>query len=135
MKKTPGRRDMRRYDRRRAELPVTVRASSNKVEGGIHLSSADLSEGGAFLRSDVLFEVGETLALEIPLPSGQVVHAEARVVRVARSRERDAVAGMGIEFTKLAPQDKRAITANLFKAALSRISSAPPSSSSSSSSS
>ena len=116
VKKTPGRRDMRRFDRRRAELPVTVRAAGNSVEGGIRLDSADLSEGGAFLRSDLLFEIGENLELEIPLPSGQVVKAAGRVVRVSRSLGREALPGMGIEFTKLSLQDRRAIAASLIKA-------------------
>jgi Tfp pilus assembly protein PilZ len=113
VKKTPGRRDMRRYDRREAELPVTVRAAGSKVQAGIHLDSADLSEGGAFLRSELLFEVGEALDLEIPLPSGQVVKAAGRVVRVSRSRGREGLAGMGIEFTKLSLQDRRALAASL----------------------
>ena len=113
MKKTPGRRDMRRYDRRQAELPVTVRAAGSKVQAGIHLDSADLSEGGAFLRSELLFEVGEALDLEIPLPSGQVVKAAGRVVRVSRSRGRETAAGMGIEFTRLSLQDRRALAASL----------------------
>lgn len=111
-KRTSGRRDMRRFDRRRAELPVTVRAAGNRVEGGIHLDAADLSEGGAFLRSDLLFEVGETLDLEIPLPTG-VVNAAGRVVRVSRSRGRETAPGMGIEFTRLSLPDRRAIAASL----------------------
>jgi Tfp pilus assembly protein PilZ len=115
VKKTPGRRDMRRFDRRQTELPVTVRAAGNKVEGGISLDSADLSEGGAFLRSDLLFEVGESLDLEIPLPTGQVVKAAGKVVRVSRSRQRETLPGMGIEFTKLSVQDRRAIAASLAK--------------------
>jgi Tfp pilus assembly protein PilZ len=113
VKKTPGRRDMRRYDRRQAELPVTVRAAGNRVQAGIHLDSSDLSEGGAFLRSELLFEVGETLDLEIPLPTGEVVKASGRVVRVSRNRGRESVAGMGIEFTKLTLQDRRALAASL----------------------
>lgn len=115
MKRTPGRRDMRRFDRGAAELPVIVRAAGNRVQGGIHLDAADLSEGGAFLRSELLFEIGEHLDLEIPLPSGEVVKAAGRVVRVARSRGRETAAGMGIEFTKLSPQDRRAIAASLGK--------------------
>jgi hypothetical protein len=113
VKKTPGRRDMRRYDRRRTELPVTVRAAGNQVQAGIHLDSGDLSEGGAFLRSELLFEVGETLHLEIPLPSGQLLKAIGRVVRVSRSRAREGQAGMGIEFIKLSLQDRRALAAVL----------------------
>lgn len=106
---------MRRFDRRRAELPVVVRAAGNKVDGGIRLDSADLSEGGAFLRSDLLFEIGEIVTLEIPLPSGQVVSASGKVVRVSRTDEEEQVPGMGIEFTKLSPNDRRAISASLLK--------------------
>jgi Tfp pilus assembly protein PilZ len=116
VKKTPGRRDMRRYDRRQAELPVTVRSSDSKVQAGIHLDSADLSEGGAFLRSELLFEVGESLELEIPLPSGEVVKAAGRVVRVSRHRGRETLAGMGIEFTRLSLQDRRLLAASLVEA-------------------
>jgi c-di-GMP-binding flagellar brake protein YcgR len=106
---------MRRFDRRSAELPVTVRAAGNSVQGGIHLDSADMSEGGAFLRSELLFEVGESLDLEIPLPNGTVIKAAGRVVRVSRTRERESVPGMGIEFTKLSLQDRRAIAASFVK--------------------
>jgi Tfp pilus assembly protein PilZ len=106
---------MRRFDRRPAELPVTVRAAGSKVEGSIHLDSSDLSEGGAFLRSELLFEVGEVLELEIPL-DGQVVKAAGKVVRVARGKAPAGKApGMGIEFTRLSVQDRRAIVAALLK--------------------
>lgn len=104
---------MRKFDRKPAELPVTVRAAGNKVEAGIRLDSADVSEGGAFLHSELLFEIGEILHLEIPLPSGQVVKATGKVVRVSRSRGRETLPGMGIEFTRLALNDRRAIASSL----------------------
>ena len=72
-----------------------------------------MSEGGAFLRSDLLFEVGDVLHLEIPLPEGPVVKATGKVVRVSRTRGKDGTAGMGIEFTRLAMSDRRAITVSL----------------------
>jgi c-di-GMP-binding flagellar brake protein YcgR len=100
---------MRHFDRRPAELPVVVRAARQQGPGGIRLDSANLSEGGAFLRSDLLFEIGEALIVEIPLPSGSVVRAAARVVRVARDKNPAAVPGMGIEFTGLSSQDRRLI--------------------------
>ena len=113
MTRPPGRRDQRKFDRRVAELPVTVRAAGNRVEGGILLDSSDVSEGGAFLRSDLLFEIGEVLHLEIPLPDGQLVRATGRVVRVSRSRGKETQPGMGIEFIRLAMSDRRAIAASL----------------------
>jgi hypothetical protein len=117
VKKAPGRRNQRKFERRPAELPVTVRAAGSKVEGGIHLDSLDVSEGGAFLRSQLLFEVGEILQMEIPLPGGIVVKATGKVVRVSRGRSdedgKPTVPGMGIEFTRLAMSDRRAITTSL----------------------
>jgi hypothetical protein len=117
VRKQVGRREMRRFDRSPTELPVTVRAAGSKVEGAIHLDTADLSEGGAFLRSELLFEVGETLDLEIPLGEGQVVKAAGKVVRVARGKAPAGKQqpGMGIEFTRLSAQDRRAIVAALLK--------------------
>ncbi|HEY0706093.1 MAG TPA: PilZ domain-containing protein [Polyangia bacterium] len=114
MKKAPGRKNQRKFDRKPAELPVIVRAAGTKVQAGIHLDSLDVSEGGAFLRSQLLFEVGQVLQLEIPLPSGQTVKATGKVVRVNRPRNGDeGVAGMGIEFTRLAMNDRRAIATSL----------------------
>jgi hypothetical protein len=120
VKKAPGRRNQRKFERRPAELAVTVRTVSGKVgkvEGGIHLDSLDVSEGGAFLRSQLLFEVGEILQLEIPLPGGITVKATGKVVRVSRGSAdgegKPTVPGMGIEFTRLAMSDRRAITTSL----------------------
>jgi hypothetical protein len=100
---------MRRYDRKPAQLSFTVRIARSHAPGSMHLDSADLSEGGAFLRSDLLFEVGELLNLEIPLLSGAVVKTSGRVVRVARNRDPAAARGMGIEFTALSPDERRLI--------------------------
>lgn len=113
MKKAPGRREQRKFERKPAELAVTVRAAGNTIEAGIQLDSLNVSEGGAFLRSDLLFEVGDVLHLEIPLPEGPVVKATGKVVRVSRARGKDGTAGMGIEFTRLAMSDRRAITVSL----------------------
>jgi hypothetical protein len=101
---------MRQFERRPAVLPVTIRDPRRGVEAGMHLDTVDMSEGGAFLRADLLFEIGDLLDLEIPLPSGSVVKTAARVVRVARSSaESTLVCGMGIEFTGLSAQDRRLI--------------------------
>jgi Tfp pilus assembly protein PilZ len=113
VKKAPGRREQRKFERKPAELAVTVRAAGNTIEAGIQLDSLNVSEGGAFLRSDLLFEVGDVLHLEIPLPEGPVVKATGKVVRVSRTRGKDGTAGMGIEFTRLAMSDRRAITVSL----------------------
>jgi Tfp pilus assembly protein PilZ len=114
---SPGRRDTRRFSRRDALLPVVVRAAGNRVEAGIRLDTTDLSEGGAFLRSDLLFEVGETLSLEIPLAPGETLAAHGRVAWVTRGGDGNTPAGMGIEFEELSAQDRRRLTQGLRRTA------------------
>ena len=97
--------DKRQHARKLVELPVRVSDSDQIVSGGIRLSSADLSQGGAFLRADLLFEAGEELSLEISLPTGRVVRVVGRVAHVART----PVAGMGIEFVDLSEVDRQTI--------------------------
>jgi Tfp pilus assembly protein PilZ len=111
--RAPGQRDQRKFDRRPAEIAVSVRAAGSMVAGGIRLDSLDVSEGGAFLRSALLFEIGEVLHLEIPIPGGPVIKATGKVVRVSRGRSKGQAPGMGIEFTRLAMSDRRAISSFL----------------------
>lgn len=134
MSRTPVRRDTRRHARATLELPVVVSDAANRVAGGIRFASADVSGGGAFLRSDLLFEVGEILTLEFDLPGGRHVRARGRVVRVSRgsaeprtdavegqpekngkprSASRDRFPGMGVEFLDLTPEDRAAIEERL----------------------
>jgi len=110
---SPRPRNVRRYDRQDALIPVVVRAAGNKIQAGVRLDTADLSEGGLFLRSDLLFEVGEDLSIEIPLGDGKVTVARGRVAWVTRGSGKKASAGMGIEFAKLSAHDRRALAENL----------------------
>jgi Tfp pilus assembly protein PilZ len=103
------RRDMRRHSRRSLELPVLVSDAANRVKAGIRFGAADVSVGGAFLCSDLLFEVGEILNLQIELAPSRRISAVGRVVRVSRGTPQDPVAGMGIEFVDLSPADRAAL--------------------------
>jgi c-di-GMP-binding flagellar brake protein YcgR len=106
--------DTRKHSRASVELPVTIRDPANLARGGgIRFDSADVSGGGAFLRSDLLFEIGELLSIEFDLPGGRHIGAQGRVVRVSRSDGRDRLAGMGVEFVGLSPEDRAAIEACL----------------------
>jgi hypothetical protein len=111
MKRNPSRRDTRKYDRKEAALTVKVRIPGHRIQTGIHLDSGDVSEGGAFLRSDLLFEIGDVLQLEIPLPGGPVVKATGRVARIEGKIDPTSAPGIGVEFTKLSMQDRRALAA------------------------
>ncbi len=107
----PAHGNLRRHARSQLELPITVSDAANRVEGQIDFNTQDLSVGGAFIRSDLLFEVGEELQLDFTLPNGQLVRARGKVVRVARDSGDDVIPGMGIAFVTLADSDREAIRA------------------------
>ena len=113
MSPTPRPRNARRFDRKSALIPIVVRAEGNKIQAGVRLDTADLSEGGLFLRSDLLFEVGEDLTLEIPIGDGKVTVAQGRVAWVTRGSGEKSAAAMGIEFARLSAHDRRALADNL----------------------
>jgi c-di-GMP-binding flagellar brake protein YcgR len=82
-----------------------------RTHGTMQFDTSDLSIGGAFMRSSLLFEIDEELGLELALAPGKTVRARARVVRVVR----DGPAGMGIAFTRLDDADREAIRTFLTK--------------------
>ena len=106
---TQNARDTRKYPRTELQVPVMVSDVAKKVRKPIRFSSADVSGGGAFLRSDLLFEVGELLHLEFDLPGGHHIGTDGRVVRVARGGQKDRFPGMGLEFVDISPDDRAAI--------------------------
>ena len=111
MKAPQGRKDQRKHSRRRAELSINVSTVDGpKVVGQLQFSSGNLSEGGAFLRSDLLLEEGEILNVDIALPGGRSIKATARVVRTAQGQ---GAGGMGIEFVRLAETDRKSLLLSL----------------------
>jgi uncharacterized protein (TIGR02266 family) len=111
--RNPVRHDTRKHARSSLELPVVVTDTGSSARGGIRFDSADVSGGGAFLRSDLLFEIGEVLTIEFDLPGGRRIRAQGRVVRVSRDGGKDRFPGMGIEFVDLSPEDRAAIEERL----------------------
>lgn len=108
----------RRHARREVELPVLVVDAGAQGEGRVHadvrLDASDLSQSGAFVRSSLLFEVGELLRLEISLPGGAPIQVGARVARVVRGGSAgESQSGMGVEFLDLSPADRARILALL----------------------
>ena len=106
-----ARGNLRQHARSPVELPITVSDAANKVEGHIEFNTGDLSVGGAFIRSDLLFEVGEELQLDFAMPDGRQIRARGKVVRVARDSGDDVIPGMGIQFVALTDADRDAIRA------------------------
>jgi len=99
----------RRHERHAVELPITVSDAANRVVAMIQFSTHDLSTGGAFIRSHLLFEIGEVLSMQFSLPDGRAVKLAGKVVRVARDTGDDVVPGMGIQFVDLSDTDRDAL--------------------------
>ena len=103
-----GSPEQRRFARR--SLTVEFYGRDLQGQGQMVFEGADLSAGGAFLKSDLLLETGETLEVEFRVPGIDTpLKAQARVAWVRRFPEADELPGMGIAFLAMAEQDRRAL--------------------------
>lgn len=103
--------ELRRHPRREVRVEFVCKDESGL--GQLIFDSADVSAGGAFLVSDVLFEQGETLSIDFTLPGGVALHTVARIAWVRRFPAEGQEAGMGIEFLGLGGIERRALDAYL----------------------
>jgi uncharacterized protein (TIGR02266 family) len=72
----------------------------------------NISEGGVFIATEQLFEMGATLRFELKLPqmsAPEQVEGVVRWVRSATHPSPDVPNGVGVQFTRLSPTLKRAI--------------------------
>jgi hypothetical protein len=65
----------------------------------VELPCNNISSNGAFLRTDVLFEVGTPIWCEVSLPTGATFATSARVARIVESSDGGG-AGMGVTFDR-----------------------------------
>ena len=100
--------DMRQHSRPAAELPVVVSDAVNRVAAGFRLGS---SVADAFLRADLLFEIGEILDLRVQLPAGGSLHLRGRVERIERGSGSEPVTGMAIALVDLSPSSRATLEA------------------------
>jgi hypothetical protein len=106
--------DMRQqHSRPAAELPAVVSDAVNKVAAGFRLSDAGVVGADAFLRADLLFEVGETLELRIELPGGGPLVARGRVLRIERGSASEPLTGMAIALVDLSASNRATLEAAL----------------------
>ena len=96
--------------------PVYLEGSSRLLLG----FSQDLSPSGLFVATPAPIEVGMRCALSFPLPTAHGnVHVIGRVVRtvpLAESVHAEVRSpGMGVEFERFGPEDRRAIEAYLYE--------------------
>jgi uncharacterized protein (TIGR02266 family) len=97
----------------RKSLSVRFHAKDGQGFGQLVFESADISAGGAFLRSELLFEPGEALALSFAAKDGRVIEAQAKVAWVRRFPHGQEPAGMGVEFVSVSDDSRRALEAFL----------------------
>jgi uncharacterized protein (TIGR02266 family) len=86
------------------EVDVGVLSESNFYAG----VSADVSVGGIFVSTKDPLPEGTEVALYFTLGGGHTLHAEG-TVRWTRGRSDDFSSGMGVAFTRLSDDDRRAV--------------------------
>jgi uncharacterized protein (TIGR02266 family) len=92
----------RRFVRRPLRVSVTVRDAGDPSDGEILFDALDLSQGGAFLESELLLEVGEELEVAFTIPGDlEEIRAQARVAWATRVTAVKGKVGMGLEFANL----------------------------------
>jgi uncharacterized protein (TIGR02266 family) len=96
--------DQRRFARK--QVAVEIRVDGSPAFGHLSFDSGDISVGGAFLQSEVLYDEGEVLDLELRLPAGAPLRTRARIAWVRRV-DPDGAAGMGVQFEDLAPAERQ----------------------------
>ncbi|MEE2961569.1 MAG: PilZ domain-containing protein [Myxococcota bacterium] len=101
----------RRYSRYPLRVYFTLSSPDEKRHGEILFDTLNISEGGAFLRSEILLEVGTSLALEIENPELRNTPIRAKVAWTTRGKPGSSSPdpGMGIEFVDLPEASRVAI--------------------------
>src|SRR5688500_18009585 len=92
-----------------SRLPIEVDVD---VEGAAHrfrANTADLSTGGMFIVTHRDIPLGTNVMLSFTLPSGVALEVIG-IVRWARGKHDDGVAGLGVAFFCLEPEAKKTIT-------------------------
>lgn len=104
-------RDHRRFIRRPLEVEIQVGDTSLGAE--LRFDSHNFSEGGVFLKSELLLEIGEVLWISFVLTGADIaIRTRGRVVWVHKDPkpgDPHDVAGMGIEFLDLDESERAAL--------------------------
>lgn len=95
-------------------MDVRLGHAGDDAAAALVFESGDLSEGGAFLQSDLLLEIGDEVTVSIPLREGEPLFvAQGRIVWVTRDAKLKGRAGMGVEFTAVSDEDQARLVAFL----------------------
>lgn len=108
-------KEHRRFKRAEIAIRIRLRESDTDIEASFALR--DLSEGGLFVHSPILWEPGEKFELSFLLPgagreihtTGEVARAEDKYLLFPDATGQDPVPGMGIRFLDLSADDRALI--------------------------
>lgn len=91
--------EKRRFERIPIQVEFSVRDSTTDELGVLYFLSRNISAGGAFLASDILFDRGTWLHVRFQLDGTTPIEATAIVAWVSDELAQEP--GMGIEFTEI----------------------------------
>jgi len=102
---------------KRTEVTIRIRLKESDTDIAASFDIKDLSEGGMFVHSPLLWEPGEKFELDFTLPGsdrpitaqGEVARAEDKYLLFPGCAACDPIPGMGIRFTKISPADRAQI--------------------------
>ncbi len=103
---------------KRAPISIKLRLRESGTDVAASFDSRDISEGGVFVRSSLLWEPGERFELRFTLPgaereirvTGEVARAEDKYLLFPDLADRQPpVPGMGIRFLDITDEDRRLI--------------------------
>lgn len=108
-------RDNRSF--RRAPISLKITLSESGDDYSIKFDTANLSEGGIFVKSSILWEPDQKFDLVFTLPNsekeivakGKVARSEDKYDLFATAERDSSVPGMGIQFTEISEEDKQII--------------------------
>jgi hypothetical protein len=107
---------------KRTEVTIRIRLKESDTDIAASFDVKDLSEGGMFIHSPLLWEPGKKFDLSFTLPgTGKEIRVLGEVARamdkylLAGDPGQDPIPGMGIRFTKISPADRALIKEFLTK--------------------
>ena len=101
---------LRRYTRYPIGVSFKLSESNEVGSGEILFDTINISGGGAFLRSELLLDVGVEVEVTFQLPnSADQLVTTARIAWVTRGSSGNRDPGMGIEFISLGDKERELI--------------------------
>ena len=101
---------LRRYTRYPIGVSFKLRESNEVGSGEVLFDTINVSGGGAFLRSELLLDIGVEVEVTFQLPNNpEPLVTTARIAWVTRGSSGKRDPGMGIEFISLGDKERELI--------------------------